>query len=87
MWANAKKCLWLVILLLNGCTSEMDLSQAKRPVLTVAGIVHICPENKIALIERAKEPFGLAKFGGHVETESKNFDDQQALLDELNISD
>lgn len=58
MKAIIKKCLWLVILLLNGCASEMDLSQEKRPVLTVAGIVHICPENKITLIERGKEPYG-----------------------------
>ncbi len=58
-----------------------------KPVLTTAGIVHICPENKIALIERGKEPEGLAMFGGHIEyNESPETAFKRELMEELNIS-
>ena len=39
-----------------------------KPVLTVAGIVYVSSENKFALIQRGKNPKGLAMFGGHVES-------------------
>jgi ADP-ribose pyrophosphatase YjhB (NUDIX family) len=58
-----------------------------KPVLTVAGVVHICPQNKIALIERSKTPKGLALFGGHVESrESPEKAFHRELQEELNIT-
>jgi hypothetical protein len=47
---------------------EQSLKNEKdMPILTTAGVVHICPDNKIALIERGKAPKGTAMFGGHIE--------------------
>jgi ADP-ribose pyrophosphatase YjhB (NUDIX family) len=61
--------------------------ESGKPVLTVAGIVHICPQNKIALIERSKSPKGLALFGGHVESrESPEKAFHRELQEELNIT-
>lgn len=57
-----------------------------KPILTVAGIVYVIPEKKFALIERGKEPKGLAMFGGHVE---KKESPEQAFAreakEELNV--
>jgi 8-oxo-dGTP diphosphatase len=64
-------------------TNEKD-----KPILTTAGIVHICPDNKIALVERGKAPKGTAMFGGHVESkESPEEAFKRELKEELNISD
>lgn len=53
----------------------------------MAGIVHICPSNKIALIERGKAPKGTAMFGGHVEAkESPKNAFKRELKEELGIS-
>lgn len=43
----------LLTAILTGCSSKIK-SAEMRPVLTVAGIIHVCPENKITLIERGK---------------------------------
>jgi 8-oxo-dGTP diphosphatase len=67
-------------------TSIIKSSIPTKPVLTTAGIVHICPSNKIALIERGKEPKGLAMFGGHVEYESPEAAFKRELFEELSIS-
>lgn len=62
-------------------------SPSDRPILTTAGIVHVCPNNKIALIERGKAPKGIAMFGGHVEAkESPEEAFTRELKEELNIS-
>lgn len=59
-----------------------------KPILTTAGIVHICPDNKIALIERGKAPIGTAMFGGHIESkESPDEAFRRELKEELNISE
>ncbi len=58
-----------------------------RPVLTTAGVVHVCPQNKIALIERGKAPFGFAMFGGHVEHETPQDAFKREANEELSISD
>ncbi|WP_010300919.1 NUDIX domain-containing protein [Candidatus Odyssella thessalonicensis] len=58
-----------------------------RPVLTTAGVVHVCPENKIALIERGKAPKGLAMFGGHVEYESPQQAFKREAQEELTITE
>jgi ADP-ribose pyrophosphatase YjhB (NUDIX family) len=76
----------LLIAILTGCSSKIKSTQT-RPVLTVAGIIHICPENKIALIERGKNPKGLAMFGGHVEHEDPVTAFKRELFEELNIND
>lgn len=76
----------LLILLLVGCAFQKKTSE-QRPALTVAGIIHTCPEDKIVLIERGKNPKGLAMFGGHVEYENPVTAFKRELLEELNISD
>lgn len=58
-----------------------------RPILTTAGVVHVCPENKIVLIERGKAPKGLAMFGGHVEYESPRQAFVREAQEELSITD
>ncbi|MFN7037943.1 MAG: NUDIX domain-containing protein [Alphaproteobacteria bacterium] len=58
---------------------------SKRPILTTAGIVHYCPEDKIILIERGKAPFGFAMFGGHVEYESPENAFKREAKEELNV--
>jgi len=60
---------------------------AGRPILTTAGVVHVCPANKIALIERGKAPFGYAMFGGHVENESPKDGFIREAEEELSIND
>ena len=57
--------IFLLSLVFSVCYADTN-----RPVLTTAGVVTLCPDNKIILIERGKKPFGLAMFGGHVEYES-----------------
>ena len=77
----------LIIALVAGSFGYYLAAKPLGPVLTTAGIVHICPENKIALIERAKAPKGLAMFGGHVENnESPEQAFRRELAEELNIS-
>ncbi len=64
------------------------LAQAgERPVLTTAGVVMVCPSQKIALIERGKAPFGYAMFGGHVEYEKPEQAFKREANEELSISD
>lgn len=58
-----------------------------RPVLTTAGVVFVCPQNKIALIERGKAPYGFAMFGGHVEYESPKDAFKREANEELSIND
>lgn len=77
--------LLILVFTISSCKTVKPKNQ--RPVLTVAGIVHICPQNKIALIERGKVPFGLAMFGGHVENESPEDAFMRELKEELNISE
>lgn len=76
----------LLAILLLGCSNKIKPPQ-NRPVLTVAGIIHVCPENKIALIERGNSPKGLAMFGGHVEHEDPVAAFKRELFEELNIND
>jgi ADP-ribose pyrophosphatase YjhB (NUDIX family) len=76
----------LLTAILTGCSSKIK-SAEMRPVLTVAGIIHVCPENKITLIERGKNPKGLAMFGGHVEHEDPVTAFERELFEELNITD
>ncbi len=85
-----KFLLCIIIALISGILGySAALNKIKpKPVLTTAGIVHICPENKIALIERGKKPMGLAMFGGHVEyNESPEKAFMRELMEELNISE
>ncbi len=57
-----------------------------KPILTVAGIVFVEPENKFALIQRGKAPKGLAMFGGHVEAkESPKTAFIREAKEELNV--
>lgn len=56
-----------------------------RPCLTTAGVVHVGPEGRIALIERAKEPWGLALFGGHIKLETPEEGFLRVLKQELKI--
>ena len=67
--------------------SNIALANEVRPVLTTAGVVHVCPQNKIALIKRGKKPFGLAMFGGHVEHESPAAAFVREAQEELSITD
>lgn len=61
--------------------------KTKGPILTTAGIVHICPENKIILIERSIETTGIKMFGGHVKNnESPETAFKRELMQELDIS-
>jgi ADP-ribose pyrophosphatase YjhB (NUDIX family) len=63
-------------------------SEKDKPILTTAGIVHICPDNKIALIERGKATKGTAMFGGHIEAKEAPDDAfRRELKEELNISE
>ncbi len=72
---------------LSRSTPPQPILKAGAPILTTAGIVHICPSNKIALVERGKNPLGLAMFGGHVEAfESPEQAFRRELHEELNIS-
>ncbi|MCT4634628.1 MAG: NUDIX hydrolase [Rickettsiales bacterium] len=71
-----------------GYYSSMKKVDSLKPVLTTAGVVHVCPENKIVLIERGKAPKGVAMFGGHVEyNEALEVAFRRELLEELNISE
>ena len=57
-----------------------------KPILTVAGIVFVEPEDKFALIQRGKAPKGLAMFGGHVEAkESPEAAFIREAKEELNV--
>lgn len=57
-----------------------------KPILTVAGIVYVEPKQKYALIQRGKEPKGLAMFGGHVEAkESPEEAFVREAKEELNV--
>ena len=57
-----------------------------KPILTVAGIVYVETEQKYALIQRGKEPKGLAMFGGHVEAkESPEEAFVREAKEELNV--
>jgi len=85
------KALFLILmsmLTLSSCSMKEALSnrQKERPVLVVAGVVHVCPENKIAIIERGKYPYGKAMFGGHVEYESPQVAFVREIGEELSIS-
>ena len=51
-----------------------------------AGVVVVCPENKIALIERGKAPWGHAMFGGHVEYEAPVEAFKREANEELSIN-
>jgi 8-oxo-dGTP diphosphatase len=77
----------IATLVLVACAPNNEISNitTKRPVLTVAGIIHSCPENKIILIERGKAPEGLAMIGGHVEYENPVNAFRRELREELNI--
>lgn len=79
-----KKSLLATLLL---CVTYNALAQEGRPVLTTGGVVHVCPSNKIALIERGKAPFGYAMFGGHVENESPQAAFIREAEEELSIND
>lgn len=79
-----KKNLLAALLL---CVTYNAFSQEGRPVLTTGGVVHVCPSNKIALIERGKAPFGYAMFGGHVENESPKAAFIREAEEELSIND
>lgn len=81
-----------LVALLSGLVSykyginQTEEAEKDKPILTTAGIVHICPSNKIALIERGKAPKGTAMFGGHVEAkESPAEAFKRELKEELNI--
>jgi ADP-ribose pyrophosphatase YjhB (NUDIX family) len=68
-------------------TTQQIKVESDMPKLTAAGVVHICPENKIALIERGKPPGGIAMFGGHVgPKESPEAAFRRELFEELSIS-
>jgi len=69
--------------------SQHSLKDEKdKPILTTAGIVHICPANKIALIERGKAPKDTSMFGGHIEPkEAPDEAFKRELKEELNISE
>jgi ADP-ribose pyrophosphatase YjhB (NUDIX family) len=68
-------------------TTHQIRVESDMPKLTAAGVVHICPENKIALIERGKPPEGIAMFGGHVgPKESPEAAFRRELFEELSIS-
>ncbi|WP_051908860.1 NUDIX domain-containing protein [Candidatus Odyssella acanthamoebae] len=75
-------------LTLSSCSATKTQPEGKqqRPVLTAAGVVHVCPDNKIAIIERGKFPYGLAMFGGHVEYESPQVAFVREAEEELNIT-
>ena len=75
-----------MLALLASCVNKKETNE-QRPVLTVAGVIHLCPINKIALIERGKTPKGLAMFGGHVEYEDPVTAFKREAQEELNIED
>jgi 8-oxo-dGTP diphosphatase len=79
-------CLGNVLILSSCSATKNSLSQKQRPVLVAAGVVHVCPDNKIAIIERGKYPYGLAMFGGHVEYESPQTVFVREAGEELNIT-
>ncbi|OEY87167.1 hypothetical protein BIY23_01680 [Wolbachia pipientis] len=83
-----KYCITAVLSGISGYYYAIQYTKTNdKPILTVAGIVHICPGNKVALIERGKEPKGLAMFGGHVEArESPEHAFMRELQEELNIT-
>lgn len=66
------------------CPLVVNATQ-ERPVLTTSGIVFVCPQNKLAIIERGKAPFGYAMFGGHVEHESPTDAFKREAYEELTI--
>ncbi|MBW8309908.1 MAG: NUDIX domain-containing protein [Candidatus Paracaedibacteraceae bacterium] len=80
--------IFISVVTLSGCSMQDALhsAQKERPVLTAAGVVHVCPDNKIAIIERGKFPYGLAMFGGHVEYESPQQAFVREIAEELNIT-
>ena len=73
-------------LITKGVAAVAATPAPKHPVLTTAGVVHVCPDNKIALIERGKAPAGLAMFGGHVEEESPVSAFKREASEELGIT-
>lgn len=76
-----------IFLFFGGVFLYQKQTEKTMPVLTVAGIVHVCPDNKIALIERGKSPKGIAMFGGHVEAkESPISAFKRELKEELMIT-
>ncbi len=75
-----------MIFFATSCCQKKNIVKNNRPVLTVAGVVHVCPQGKIALIERGKTPFGIAMFGGHVENESPEAAFLREIKEELNIT-
>ena len=68
------------------CYPIKDSAVINKPILTVAGIVYVEPEEKYALIQRGKDPVGIAMFGGHIESEESP---ESALIreakEELNV--
>jgi ADP-ribose pyrophosphatase YjhB (NUDIX family) len=56
------------------------------PILTTSGIVHFCPTNQIALIERGNHPSALELFGGNIKYESVKDGFKRKAKEELNIS-
>lgn len=84
--------IFVVIFLLFSPFSALSagdgIKENGRAILTTAGIVHVGPEAKIALIQRGKEPFGLALFGGHIEPmEAPEEAFLRELEEELNVTD
>jgi 8-oxo-dGTP diphosphatase len=55
------------VIVSQNSSQDMVLENKTKPILTVAGVVYVVPAAKFALIQRGKEPRGLAMFGGHVE--------------------
>ena len=82
-------CFLVMLLMTAGFSLARSefIPEKKRPVLTVAGIVYVCPQGKIALIERGKKPEGLALFGGHVEYESPRAAFLREIQEELQITE
>ena len=81
---NKSVCLFIFSIIICSCTSTKDKD---KPILTTASIIHVCPDNRIALIERGKKPKGIAMFGGHVEgKESPIQAFRRELKEELNIT-
>jgi 8-oxo-dGTP diphosphatase len=74
---------------LHSASTNLQNSQQidkTKPILTVAGIVYLTHENKFAIIERGKKPFGIALFGGHVEArESPENAFVREAREELNV--
>jgi len=50
-------------------------------------VIYVCPEGKIAVIERGKTSFEYALFGGHVENEIPEQAFLREIREELNITE